>query len=151
METKTKFSLWYVVIAVWAILIIQNYIASQFAPRVLPYSAFIKALKDNQIIEVVITEGRIAGKMKVTENDQSKEVNFTTYRVDIDLSEELAKHNVIFRGQPENTFLRDLFVVGPACSHFLRPLVSSHEAVQSRCRDDVLREEQGQGLCGKRH
>ena len=28
--------------------------------------------------------------------------------MDLDLSEELAKHNVKFRGQPENTFLRDL-------------------------------------------
>ncbi len=108
MEKKTKFSLWYVVLAVWGILIIQNYIASQFAPKVLPYSEFMKALKEDQILEVVITEGRIAGKMKVTEDNQSKEVNFTTNRVDIDLSEELAKHNVIFRGQPENTFLRDL-------------------------------------------
>ncbi len=108
MEKKTKFSLWYVLIAVWGILILQNYIASQFAPRILPYSEFLKALKDNQIIEVVITEGRIAGKMKVTENEQSKEANFTTYRVDSDLSDELSKYDVKFRGQPESTVLRDL-------------------------------------------
>ena len=108
METKTKYSLWYVVIAIWGIIIIQNLIASQFAPRVLPYSEFLKSLKDSQIIEVVITEGRIAGKMKVTENEQSKEVNFTSYRVDSDLSDELSKYNVKFRGQPESTFLRDL-------------------------------------------
>jgi cell division protease FtsH len=108
MEAKTKYSIWYVVIAIWAIIIIQNFVASQFAPRVLPYSEFLKALKESQIIEVVITEGRIAGKMKVTENEQSKEVNFTSYRVDSDLSDELAKYNVKFRGQPESTFLRDL-------------------------------------------
>lgn len=100
MEAKTKYSLWYVVIAIWGIIIIQNFIASQFAPRVLPYSEFLKALKDSQIIEVVITEGRIAGKMKVTENEQSKEVNFTSYRVDSDLSDELSKYNVKFRGSP---------------------------------------------------
>ena len=92
----------------WGIIIIQNLIASQFAPRVLPYSEFLKSLKDSQIIEVVITEGRIAGKMKVTENEQIKEVNFTSYRVDSDLSDELSKYNVKFRGQPESTFLRDL-------------------------------------------
>ncbi len=108
MEAKTKYSLWYVVIAIWGIIIIQNLIASQFAPRVLPYSEFLKSLKDSQIIEVVITEGRIAGKMKVTENEQIKEVNFTSYRVDSDLSDELSKYNVKFRGQPESTFLRDL-------------------------------------------
>jgi cell division protease FtsH len=87
METKTKFSLWYVVVAIWGVLILHNYIASQMAPRILPYSEFLKALKDHQIIEVVIAEGRIAGKMKVTENQENREVEFSTYRVDADLSE----------------------------------------------------------------
>ena len=108
METKTKFSIWYVVIAIWGILIIQNYIASQFAPRIVPYSEFLKAMKDGQIIEVVVTEGRIAGKMKVTEEGQSKEINFATYRVDADLSDELSKYSIKFRGQPESTLLRDI-------------------------------------------
>ena len=108
MEKKTKFSIWYVVMAIWGVLIIQNYIASQFAPRVMPYSEFLKALKNEQIIEVVVTEGRIAGKMKVTEDSQSMEVNFTTFRVDPDISEELSKHNIKFRGQPESTLLRDI-------------------------------------------
>ncbi|ABK19109.1 ATP-dependent zinc metalloprotease FtsH [Syntrophobacter fumaroxidans] len=108
METKTKFSLWYVVIAIWGILALQNYIASQYAPRVVPYSEFLSALKDDRVVEVVITQGRIAGTMKVTEEGQSKEIPFTTFRVDSDLSEELSKHNIRFRGQPESTFLRDL-------------------------------------------
>lgn len=108
METKTKFSLWYVLIAIWGVLLLQNYIASQMAPVVLPYSEFLKALRDNQILEVIIAEGRIAGKMKVTENQETKEVPFSTYRVDADLSEELSKYNVKFRGQPENTLLRDI-------------------------------------------
>jgi len=90
METKTKFSLWYVVIAIWGILALQNYIASQYAPRVVPYSEFLNALKDDRVVEVVITQGRIAGTMKVTEEGQSKEIPFTTFRVDSDLSEELS-------------------------------------------------------------
>ena len=35
-------------------------------------------------------------------------MDFVTRRVDQDLSNELAKHNVIFRAQPESTFLRDV-------------------------------------------
>ena len=108
MEKKTKFSIWYVVMAIWGVLIIQNYIASQFAPRIVPYSDFLKAMNEGQITEAVVTEGRIAGKMKVTEDNQSKEINFTTYRVDADISEELSKHNIKFRGQPESTLLRDI-------------------------------------------
>ncbi|NLI82257.1 MAG: ATP-dependent metallopeptidase FtsH/Yme1/Tma family protein [Deltaproteobacteria bacterium] len=109
MEKTTRFSIWYVVAAIWGVLLLQDFIASQYQPRMIPYSAFLNALKADQVIEVVITQGAIAGKMKVTEEGQTKEVRFRTFRVDQDLSDELAKHNVIFRGQPENTLLRDLF------------------------------------------
>jgi len=108
MERHTKFSLWYVIAAVWGVLIIQDFIAAQYRPRALPYSEFLKSLQAGDIIEVVITQERISGKMRVTENQQPKEVAFITIRVDPDLSTELSKHNVIFRGQPESTFLRDL-------------------------------------------
>ncbi len=108
MEKTTKFSIWYVVAAVWGVLLIQDFIASQYQPRHIPYSEFLKALKGDQIIEVVITEGALAGKMRVTEEGQTKEVRFRTFRVDADLSSELAQHNVVFRGQPESTFIRDI-------------------------------------------
>ena len=109
MEKTTKFSIWYVVAAVWGILILQDFIASQYQPRYIPYSEFLKHLKADQIIEVVITEGTIAGKMKESKEGQTKEVRFRTFRVDPEISGELAQHNVTFRGQPESTFLRDLF------------------------------------------
>ena len=109
MEKTTKFSIWYVVAAIWGVLLLQDFIASQYQPRVIPYSEFLNALKADQVIEVVITQGVLAGKMKVTEEGLTKEVRFRTFRVDQELSDELAKHNIIFRGQPESTFLRDLF------------------------------------------
>jgi len=109
MEKTTKFSIWYVVAAIWGVLLLQDFIASQYQPRVIPYSEFLNALRADQVIEVVITQGVLAGKMKVTEEGLTKEVRFRTFRVDQELSDELAKHNIIFRGQPESTFLRDLF------------------------------------------
>ncbi len=108
MEKHTKFSIWYVLAAIWGMLLIQDFIASQYRPIALPYSEFLKSLQAGDIIEVVITQDRISGKMKVTDNQQTREVNFVTIRVDPELSNELAKHNVRFRGQPESTFLRDL-------------------------------------------
>jgi cell division protease FtsH len=109
MEKKTKFSIWYVLFAVWGVLLLHNLIASRYQPRILPYSEFLKALESSQVSEVVITKDNIAGKMNVTEEGQTKEVTFNTFRVDPDLSTNLAKYNVKFRGQPESTFLRDLF------------------------------------------
>ncbi len=109
MESKTKFSIWYVVAAIWGVLLLQDFIAAQYRPRTVPYSQFLTALRADKVSEVVISQGRIAGKMKITEDNEEKEIRFVTVRVDPDLSDELSKHNVVFRGQEENTFLRDLF------------------------------------------
>ncbi len=108
MEKQTKFSIWYVLFAVWGILFMQNIIVTHYAPRTIPYSEFLNALEKGTIIEIAISEGKIFGKMKVTENNQEKEVAFNTVRVDPELSKQLAKYNIKFRGQPESTFIRDL-------------------------------------------
>ncbi len=108
MEKTTRFSLWYVVLAIWGVLLIQNLISQQFQPRHIPYSEFLRALRADEIIEVVISQGTLSGKMKITENGEAQEVRFVTFRVDPELSDELSKHNIVFRGQPENTLIRDI-------------------------------------------
>lgn len=108
MEKQTKFSIWYLLFAVWGILLLQNIIVTQYAPRTIPYSEFLNALEKGTVLEIAISEGKIFGKMKVTENNQEKEVAFNTFRVDPELSKQLAKYNIKFRGQPESTFIRDL-------------------------------------------
>ena len=108
MEQKTKFSIWYVVFAMWGVLIVHNYLSTQFAPQIVPYSEFLQAMRDGRISEAVVSEGRITGRMQVREEGQVSEINFTTNRVDADISDELSKHNVKFRGQPESTLLRDI-------------------------------------------
>ncbi len=108
MEQKTKFSIWYVVFAMWGVLIVHNYLSTQFAPQIVPYSEFLQAMRDGRIPEAVVSEGRITGRMQVREEGQVSEINFTTNRVDADISDELSKHNVKFRGQPESTLLRDI-------------------------------------------
>jgi len=108
MEQKTKFSIWYVVFAMWGVLIVHNYLSTQFAPQIVPYSEFLQAMRDGRISEAVVSEGRITGRMQVRQEGQINEINFTTNRVDADISDELSKHNVKFRGQPENTLLRDI-------------------------------------------
>ena len=45
MERKHKFSIWYVLLGVWVVLIIQSYIASMFAYQVIPYSQFLGLLQ----------------------------------------------------------------------------------------------------------
>ncbi len=106
MERKTKFNIWYVLMAVWGILLLQNLIFSQFRPKVIPYSEFIQAVMDDKVIEIAVAKDRITGKMKGDKDDE--QILFTTVRVETDLSEALSQHNVKFSGEVENTFFSTL-------------------------------------------
>jgi cell division protease FtsH len=107
-EKQHKFSIWYILIAVWMVLIIQNLIVQTFSVEHISYSAFIKALETGKVSEVAITEDQIQGKMKVNEEGKEVEKTFVTVRVDGDLSRLLEKYNVTFKGVIESHFLRNL-------------------------------------------
>jgi len=109
MEKRHKFSVWYVLLAVWAVLIIQGYIASMFAAQMIPYSQFLNLLKAGKIVEVAVTANQIQGKMTVDGGAPGETKVFKTIRVDPELSTLLEQYKVIFKGEIESTFLRDLF------------------------------------------
>ena len=108
MEKHHKFSIWYVLIAVWVVLLLHNWIVQMFAVQRIPYSEFVKALHEGRVVEVAVTQDRIQGKMKIADQGQEEERAFSTVRVDPDLSELLEKYNVTFKGVVETNFLRNL-------------------------------------------
>ena len=108
MEKHHKFSIWYVLLGVWVVLILQNYLSSAVAVRTIPYSEFLKMLKDNKVKEVAITSNQIQGRL-ANGQGTGKGQMFKTVRVDPELSQLLEKYNVTFKGQVESTFMRDLF------------------------------------------
>jgi cell division protease FtsH len=108
MEKQHKFSIWYVILGIWVVLFIQNYMASTFSIRTIPYSEFLKMVKENKVIEVAITENRIQGRINVDGEAQGKGELFKTVRVDPEISRILEQYNVTFKGQFESTFFRDL-------------------------------------------
>ncbi len=108
MEKQYKFSVWYVLVAVWIVLILQNMIVQMFAVERVPYSDFVKALQEGRVSEVAVTEDRIQGKIKVTDNGQEAEKAFTTVRVDPELSQLLEKYGVSFKGVIESNFFKNL-------------------------------------------
>ena len=108
MEKHHKFSIWYVLLGVWAVLIIQSYIASMFAAQMIPYSQFLDLLKAGKIVDVAVTANQIQGKMKVDGGAPSETKAFKTIRVDPELSTLLEQYKVIFKGEIESTFLRDI-------------------------------------------
>jgi cell division protease FtsH len=106
MEKHHKFSMWYILLGVWIVLIMQNYLFSAFSIKTIPYSQFLALIEEGKVAEVAISENRIQGKMK-PESGQGLET-FRTVRVDPDISELLVKYGVAFKGEMESTFLRDL-------------------------------------------
>jgi len=108
MEKHHKFSIWYVLLGVWFVLIIHNMMMAAFSIRVIPYSEFLKALKENRVAEVSITANRIQGKMKEIGPDSERGTLFRTVRVDQELSSLLDQYGVTFKGEIESNFLPTL-------------------------------------------
>ena len=109
MEKRHKFSVWYVFLGVWVVLIVQSIIASMLATQMIPYSQFLQLLKGGNIVEVAVTANQIEGKMKVEGGTPGETKAFRTVRVDSELSTVLDQYKVVFKGQIESTFFRDLF------------------------------------------
>ena len=109
MEKHHKFSIWYVLLGVWVVLLIQGQLGSMLAIKTIPYSQFLDLVKENRVTEVAISVNQIQGKMKADKSDPNKLEPFRTLRVDPEISELLDKYGVTFKGQMESTFLRDLF------------------------------------------
>lgn len=108
MEKQHKFSIWYVILGVWLVLILQNYLAGIFHIRTIPYSEFLSLLKENKVSEVAIGEGIIQGRL-ISKDGQGRGGLFRTVRVDPQISSLLEQYNVTFKGEVESTFLRELF------------------------------------------
>jgi cell division protease FtsH len=108
MEKQHKFSLWYVILGIWVVLIVQNYIASMYAAQTIAYSQFLSLLKAGKVTEIAVSANQIQGKMKV-DGAPNETQPFKTIRVDPDLSKMLEQYPVSFKGEIESTFLRDLF------------------------------------------
>ncbi len=109
MEKRMKFSVWYVFIAIWAVLLIHNMIVQTYQVKTIPYSEFLLSLEKGDIEEVYITQSHIQGKMKTPAGITDKPAKFSTVRVDDpDLTKKLSESGVKFTGIIESTFLRDI-------------------------------------------
>ena len=108
MEKQHKFSIWYVLLGIWFVLIFQNYMGSVFAFKTISYSEFLKLLKEGRITEVAISTNQIQGAYKGSQGDAAQEVRFKTVRVDPDTSKLLEQYNVNFKGEFESQFLPTL-------------------------------------------
>lgn len=108
MEKKHRVSLWYFIVAFWALIILQEvYVASQHMDEV-PYSQFKTWVQDDMVAEVSITETIIHGKLK-QERQRDDSQWFQTVRVDDpDLVRLLEEKQVEFAGVVISTLWKDV-------------------------------------------
>ena len=106
MDKKAQLNFWYIIIAIFGILLIQSMYSQYTKVEPIPYSRFHELLEQGKIAEIAITQNHIYGSLKEKGGDGIKD--FVTTRVESDLAEQLDKHNVTYTGVVQSTWLRDL-------------------------------------------
>jgi cell division protease FtsH len=100
-----QWNIGYFLVAFIALLLFQSWWSTSQTTRAIGYSEFLELLERQAITELVIGENEIQGRY--TSPDGRFE-RFVTQRVDPQLAELLARHNVSFRNRPSNTWLTNL-------------------------------------------
>jgi cell division protease FtsH len=108
MNNKVSFSIWYILLAIMAVVFVHDFILALNKVEELPYSEFKKLVVGGKVAEVSVTNQVLTGKLK-PEGESKEQKSFATVRVeDPDLVRELNQHGVTFTGIIESTFWRDL-------------------------------------------
>ncbi len=105
MERSTRFNIGYLVFALLAMLVLQQWWQAAQTVEVVPYSEFEKLLAEGKVDEVVVSDSRITGKLKG--NGSGKKVAVANL-VQPDVAERLSKFGVSYTQVHESTFLRDI-------------------------------------------
>jgi len=106
MDKKSQINFWFVIVALFGLLLIQNLYSQYTQVEPIPYSRFMHFLEEGRVAEIAITEHQIFGTLKEKNADGIKD--FVTTRVEPDLAEVLDKHSVVYSGVVQSTWVRDL-------------------------------------------
>jgi cell division protease FtsH len=105
---KISFSIWYVFLAIWAVILVHDLIHALQKIEELPYSEFRQLVVAGKVAEVAVGSHTLTGTIK-PEGEAKEPKLFSTIRVeDQDLVRELNQHGVKFVGVIETTFWRDV-------------------------------------------
>ncbi|MDP3813786.1 ATP-dependent zinc metalloprotease FtsH [Pseudomonas sp.] len=105
MDKQQQWNLWFFLIAFSLLLVFQSWWGAGSAIEQIPYSEFMRLLKDNQLSELRIEQQQISGKLKEPINNRYQ---FSTVRVEPELAAALAQSQVRFSGTREGGALDSL-------------------------------------------
>jgi cell division protease FtsH len=106
MQKQIQWNVWYVVIAMLVMIAFNDALRAWREVEPLAYSEFLAQLEAGNVDEIRVSTDRIEGTLKRPLNDGRN--RFSTVRIEPDLAERLARHDVRFRGVIESTLLRDV-------------------------------------------
>jgi cell division protease FtsH len=106
MEKKTQFNVWYLILAIIGVMLLQDLWVQSREVETIPYSKFEQYLDQGLIDKVVVGTQHISGTFKSPLPDGH--TRFVTTRVEPGVAERLEKAGVEYDGAVESTFLRDL-------------------------------------------
>lgn len=106
MDRRMKINIWYAILAVFGIIMLQNFWSQGQHVETIPYSEFEQYLEEGRLSEVTVTSQYIQGTLKGEEGAQQQHV--VANRVDPALAERLDQYGVPFSAARENTFLGNL-------------------------------------------
>ncbi|MFZ3202471.1 MAG: ATP-dependent zinc metalloprotease FtsH [Pseudomonas sp.] len=105
MEKQQQWNLWFFLVAFSLLLVFQDWWGTRSAVEPLPYSEFMRLLKEEKLSDLRIEQQQITGKLKEPINNRSQ---FVTVRVEPDLAEALAQSQVTFSGTRQGGLISNL-------------------------------------------
>jgi cell division protease FtsH len=103
---QTQWNVGYWLLALLALISLQNLWQAGSQTEVLPYSAFEQALAEGRVAEVFVRDNTVTGRLKTP--DASGKTVIVANRVEPDLAERLSQYEVPYTRVVESTLLRDL-------------------------------------------
>jgi cell division protease FtsH len=100
MEIKREhhINFWYIIAALIAVMLIQNYVLEATQTKTIPYSEFEDLVGHGGVSDLVVGPTKITGTLKDTKPGEPKQ--FSTIRVPPDVADKLTAAKLTFSGEP---------------------------------------------------
>jgi len=105
MQKPNQWTVWYFLLAFSLLLTAQGWWAERSTIEALPYSEFLRLLKENKLGDLRIEQQEITGTLKEPINQHSQ---FRTIRVEPELAQALEQSNVTFTGTLQGGLLSNI-------------------------------------------
>ena len=98
MEIKREhhINFWYIIVAMLAVMLIQDYFVQRTQTKIIPYSEFQQLVDQKKVSDLIVSQTTITGTLDDAKAKQP--THFSTYRVPPDVADKLATAKLKFAG-----------------------------------------------------